>query len=688
MSVPTVTTPAASKVTAAHLRRDAYLYVRQSTLYQVVNNTESTRRQYDLRGRAVALGWPADRVIVIDVDQGQSGASAADREGFQRLVAEVSLGRAGIVLGLECSRLARNSADWHKLLQICALHDTLICDEDGLYDPCSFNDRLLLGLKGSLSEAELHFLHTRMQGGLLAKARRGELALRLPVGLVYDSAGHVVLDPDTAVRHAVGHLFATFARTGSAQAVVKTFTAEGLTFPARHLTGAHAGQLYWTPLRHHHVLSTLHNPRYAGAYCYGRRRHQANPDGGGRTLIKPRDEWTVLIPDAHPGYLSWEQFDTNQATLAANAAAHGANRRAGPAREGPALLQGLVICGRCGHRMTVGYHQRRDGSLVPDYTCQREGIATATPICQNITGTAVDAAVAELVLQTLTPLALEVALSVADQITAQAADADRIRASHVQRAHHNAELARRRYLAVDPTNRLVADALEADWNTKLRELTDAQDDYDKAKTRAEHQLDPTGRERIRALAADFPALWNNPATPMRERKRLIRLLVTDVTLLKTPDGITAAVRFPGGQHHTLNLPRPLTAWELHTTPEATISLIDELLNTHTYDETANILNHQGLTSGWGKPFTVPTLTALCHSRNIPSHADRLRAAGMLTTNEIAAQLHATVPTIRRWYRLGLITGERIDGRGERLYHPDQQRPDRHAHATHTRPRAS
>jgi DNA-binding transcriptional MerR regulator len=524
-----------------------------------------------------------------------------------------------------------------------------------------------------------------MQGGLLAKARRGELALRLPVGLIYDSTGQVVLDPDAAVRHAVGHLFATFARTGSAQAVVKTFTTEGLTFPARHLTGAHAGQLYWTPLRHHHVLSTLHNPRYAGAYCYGRRRHQRDPDGGQRTLIKPRDEWTVLIPDAHPGYISWEQFDTNQATLTANAAAHGTDRRAGPAREGPALLQGLVVCGRCGQRMTVGYHQRRDGSLVPDYTCQREGIATATPICQNITGAAVDAAVADLVLQTLTPLALDVALSVADQIAAQAADADRIRASHVQRAHHNAELARRRYLAVDPTNRLVADALEADWNTKLRELTDAQNDYDKAKARAEHQLDPTRRERIRALAADFPALWNNPATPMRERKRLIRLLVTDVTLLKTPDGITASVRFPGGQHHTLNLPRPLTAWELHSTPETTITLIDELLNTHTYDQTVNILNDQGLTSGWGKPFTVPTLTALCHARNIPSHADRLHAAGMLTTHEIAAQLHATVTTIRKWHRLGLITGQRIDGRGECLYHPGQRRPTRNHMAATRRP---
>ncbi len=678
-------TEAAMKVTASHLRRDAYLYVRQSTLYQVANNTESTRRQYDLRGRAVALGWPADRVIVIDIDQGQSGASAADREGFQRLVAEVSLGRAGIVLGLECSRLARNSADWHKLLQICALHDTLICDEDGLYDPCSFNDRLLLGLKGTMSEAELHFLQARMQGGLLAKARRGELAVRLPVGLVYDDAGHVVLDPDTGVRQAVGHLFTVFSQTGSALAVVKAFNAEHLKFPARHLSGPHAGQLYWTPLRHDRVLATLHNPRYAGAYFYGRRRHHADPDGTTRTVTKPRDEWTVLIPDAHPGYVTWEQFDTNQATLAANAAAHGEDRKAGPAREGPALLQGLVVCGQCGQRMTVGYHKRHDGSLVPDYACQRDSISTGTPVCQNICGAGVDAAVANLVLDTLTPLAVDVALTVADEIAAQAADADRIRASHVQRAHHAAEQARRRYLAVDPTNRLVADTLEADWNTKLRELADAQDDYDKAKGRAERELDQTHRERVRALAADVPALWHNPNTPMRERKRLIRLLVTDVTLLKTHDGITASVRFPAGQHHTLNLPRPLTAWELHTTAETTVVLIDDLLNTHTFDQTVEILNQRGLTGGWGKPFTVASITALCRARNIPTHAARLRAAGMLTTAEIAAQLDATVATVKKWYRRGLITGRRIDGRRECLYHPGQQRPGRTHMAALRRP---
>jgi DNA invertase Pin-like site-specific DNA recombinase len=302
-----------SKVTADHLRRDAYLYVRQSSLYQVANNTESSGRQYDLRGRAIALGGPAERVIVIDVDQGQSGASATDREGFQRLVADVGLGKAGIVLGLECSRLARNNADWHRLLELCSLSSTLICDEDGLYDPGQVNDRLLLGLKGTISEAELHFIRARLQGGPLAKAARGELRVRLPVGLAYDQLGNVTLDPNAEVRDAVAHLLKCFEQTGSAHAVVKQYAAERLMFPGRHAPGGpHAGETYWKPLRHDLVLFTLHNPRYAGAYFYGRRKQLTDIDGHTRTVIKPRDQWTVLIQDAHPGYITFEQYERNR----------------------------------------------------------------------------------------------------------------------------------------------------------------------------------------------------------------------------------------------------------------------------------------------------------------------------------------------------------------------------------------
>ncbi|WP_305039320.1 recombinase family protein, partial [Frankia sp. CiP3] len=662
------------KVTAAHLARDAYLYVRQSTLHQVAVNTESGRRQYDLRGRAVALGWPTDRVVVIDVDQGHSGASAADRAGFHRLVTEVSLGRAGIVLGLECSRLARNNADWHRLLELCGLNSTLICDEDGLYDPCSFNDRLLLGLKGAMSEAELFVLRARLRGGILSKARRGELTLTLPVGLSYDPAGTVVLDPDAAVRQAFGLLFSTFAATGSARAVVTAFRDDHLTFPNHHHGGPHGGELYWAPLTHSRVLTVLHNPRYAGAYCYGRQRHYTDTDGHHHTIARAREEWTVLIPGAHPGYITWEHYEANLATLAVNAAAHGEDRTAGPAREGPAMLQGLLICGRCGRRMTVRYHTRTDGTVVPDYVCQATHVAAGAPTCQHLHGAAVDAAVATLVLDTLTPLAIEVALTVDAELAARADAADRLRATHITRAEHAAGLARRRYLTVDPANRLVADALEADWNTKLRELAAARDDYDRAKAHAHAVRGEADRQRIRALAADLPALWNDPATPQRERKRLLRLLVADVTLIRDDQTITTHVRLRGGQTHTLTVPIPPNAWQQRKAPPEVRAVIDELLATHTYGQAAAALTARGLTTGDGKPFTATRLRAHCHRYQVPSLWQRLRAAGMLTLDEAAAELDAHPHSVKRWYRLGLVTGRITDDRGTCLYHPSQTRP--------------
>jgi DNA invertase Pin-like site-specific DNA recombinase len=393
---------AATKVTAEHLRRGAYLYVRQSTLRQVLTNTESTMRQYDLRGRAIALGWTAEQIVVIDSDQGRSGATAADRDGFQRLVAEVGMGRAGIVLGLEVSRLARNNADWQRLLELCALAGTLICDEDGLYDPCTFNDRLLLGLKGTMSEAELHLLKARLRGGVLSKARRGELIQPLPVGLVDDPAGRVLLDPDVGVQQAVRHLFATFARTGSAFAVVKAFNDQGLSFPRRLRAGPNKGELVWGALQHSRVLQVLHNPRYAGAFFYGRHTHRRGPGGKTLTRVLPREQWTVLITDAHPGYVTFAEFEANQTRLAAQAAARGSDRRASPPREGPALLQGLVVCGVCGSRMTVRYHTR-GGRQVPEYVCQADGIRHGRPICQRIPGAGVDQQVGALLVDTLTP---------------------------------------------------------------------------------------------------------------------------------------------------------------------------------------------------------------------------------------------------------------------------------------------
>jgi DNA invertase Pin-like site-specific DNA recombinase len=665
---------AADRINSGHVRRLALLYVRQSTLRQVMENTESTTRQYGLRQRAIALGWPAERIVVIDCDQGQSGKVATDREGFQHLVAEVSMGRAGIVLGLEVSRLARNNADWQRLLEICALTDTLILDEDGLYDPNSFNDRLLLGIKGTLSEAELHVLQARMQGGVLSKARRGELASPLPVGLVYNPAGRVELDPDAGVQQAVRHLFATFERTGSAYGTVAAFATEKLLFPTRVRTGDRKGELMWAPLRHTRVVNTLHNPRYAGAFVFGRRRTRRRPDGGYKTVWLPREEWTALIRDAHPGYISWDSFEANQARLAECARAHGGERRAGPAREGPALLQGLVVCGRCGQRMTVRYHTRR-GVTQPDYLCATEGIQAATTKCQTVPGAVVDHAVAALLVDTLTPLTVEVALAVQAELDNRADEADRLRHSYVERARHTAELARRRYLAVDPDNRLVADALEADWNDGLRQLAAAQDNYDRQRAADTPAITEQQRRKILALAADFPALWADPATPQRERKRMARLLLEDVTLLKDKT-IAINVRFRGGQTAGLTVPIPPTAWQARLTPAEIITEIDRLLDHHTDAQIADIFNQRGVRSGEDKAFNRLMIRNLRECYRLRSRYDRLRDAGLLTLTETAERLGVCTATVQAHHHAGLLVGKPFNDRGECLYEPPDTPPSK------------
>jgi len=658
----------ASKVTAAHLARTAYLYVRQSSLKQVLHNTESAIRQYDLRGKATALGWAADQITVIDIDQGHSGASAADREGFQQLVAEVSLGRAGIVLGLECSRLARNNADWHQLLELCGMTGTLICDEDGLYDPRNFNDRLVLGMKGQLSEYELHFLRARLRGGQISRARRGELIMPLPVGLVYDAAGHVILDPDTAIQGAVRHLLSTFEATGSATACVKAFRAAGLTFPWRHKKGPRKGEVDWQPLRHHTVLRILHNPRYAGAFAYGRRREQILPGGKRTSITLPRDQWTSFIPGAHPGYITLDQWETNIAKLAANAAAHGRDRAAGPAREGTALLQGIIICGRCGGRMTIRYHARGTRQ-VPTYACQRDGIDNARPFCAIIPGHTLDEHVGQLLIATLTPLAAEAALQVSAELRQRAAEADALRAAHVERARYRADLARRRYLAVDPANRLVAGTLEADWNTALRALNDAQAAYDKAREQHDGQLTDAQKDRIAQLVTDLPGIWHDPATPARERKRIARLLLTDVTVTRTSDTITAHVRLAGGQTRTLTLPVPEPAWKLRQTKASTIAEIDQLLDHHTCAEIAGILRSRGLPNGEGRPFTPVMVQRVIRTYQLPSRRQRLLDAGLIPLSQMAARLGVSTATVKDWYHAGIVTGQRYNDKGEVLYRP-------------------
>jgi DNA invertase Pin-like site-specific DNA recombinase len=661
-------TDANHKIATTHLSRQAYLYVRQSTLRQVLENTESTKRQYALRERAVALGWKSEQVVVIDSDLGLSGADA-DRAGFQRLVAAVGMGEVGVVLGLEVSRLARSSSDWHRLLEICALADTLILDEDGLYDPGHFNDRLLLGMKGTMSEAELHVLRARLIGGQLAKARRGELETPLPIGLVYDAAGKVVLDPDQSIRDAVGQFFETFRRTGSATATVRAFREQGLLFPRRLRSGPHKGEVAWGPLLHYRALNVLKNPRYAGAFAYGRTRAaKASAPSGARHRL-PREEWHTLILDAHPGYITWAEHEENLAQLKANCAAYGSERRHGPPREGPALLQGLAVCGRCGGRMTVRYYIRH-GQTVPQYTCQAEGIKRAEAPCQRIVGGDVDRAIGNLLVDTMTPLTLEVALSVQDELASRADEADRIRRQSVERARYETELAQRRYLRVDPDNRLVAATLEAEWNNKLRALDAARDDYERQRA-ADTLLDEEKRRAILALATDFPRLWRDPETPARERKRMVRLLIEDVTLIRGDEVLDVHIRFRGGDTRSLQLSRPKSMVDLRKLDPAVVAEVDRLLEDHTDSEIAAALNTAGYQPPVGDRFTIWIVWKIRKARGLESRRDRLRRRGMLTLDEIAQALGVHPQTVKDRANRGQITSVVYNDKGQRLYTPPQ-----------------
>lgn len=656
------------KVTPEHLRKTAYLYVRQSTLHQVHENTESTRRQYELRQRAVALGWPAERIVVIDSDLGQSGASTEGRAGFQRLVGEVGTGRAGIVMGLEVSRLARNSSDWHRLLEICALSGALILDEDGVYDPAHFNDRLLLGLKGTMSEAELHLLRARMQGGYMAKARRGELQIRLPVGFVYDAAGKVQIDPDRQVQDAVRALFTTFRRTGSAGVTARTLVEQGLRFPCRPPHGPRMGELVWNELTYSRALEVLHNPRYAGAYALGRTLQRKLGSGRRTTRRLARGEWSVLLRDRHAGYISWDDFEEHQRRLRENNWRTRGTRGTTPPREGPALLQGIVLCGVCGKLMAVRYHQRA-GHRVPWYYCRRGPLRWASDKCQEIPGGSIDAAISKLVVAVMSPLALEVALSVHDELEQRFEQADRLRKEQVERARYEADAARRRYLRVDPDNRLVADALEADWNDKLRNLTQTEEDYQRRRGVDDTLLGPQQRERIVALASDFPAVWNATATTNRDRKRMLRLLVEDVTLVKGQEALNVHVRFRGGDTRSVSLPRPLPSWKTWLTPAETVAEVDRLLAQHTDARIAEMLNERGFRSGQGHRFHSGIVSKIRTEYGLPTRHQRLVERGMVSADELASIAGVSRQTVLRWRKNGLVQAHAYNDKSQYLYDP-------------------
>lgn len=656
------------KVTPKHLLRLVYLYIRQSTLRQVMENRESTQRQYALKQRALALGWREDQVVVVDEDLGHSGTSSKDRQGFQRLVAEVSLGHVGLVMGLEVSRLARNNTDWNQLLELCAMTETLILDEDGLYDPCTFNDRVLLGLKGDISTWELHGLRARLNGGILNKARKGELRLPAPIGYVYNGLGKLVPDPDERVRDSVKHLFATFDRTGSAYAVVREFRQKGLLFPGRGRGASPSKPAYWIPLDHHRVLEVLHNPRHAGAFVFGETRTRKNPATGRYVTHRlPREEWTVFLPDAHEAYIPWQQYLRNRERLRANAAAHGGDRRHGPPGTGPALLQGLVVCGRCGNRMTVRYNSRRAG-LAPTYFCMREAIETTCPACQVIPGSGVDKVIGELLLDSVTPLQVAVTEEVFREIHARREEVVRLHREKLDQVKHEAEVAQRRFLRVNPDNRLVADTLEREWNVALQEVRRAEEEHEKFSHEEQKALTPEEEGRIRQAVGRFREVWEDPRTRSEDRKRMARLLLEDVTLVRH-DGIVAKVRFKGGATMEVKVPPPPARHDWLCTPRSTLARIRELSKEMSAYAMIPVLKAEGLSSAHGSALTRTSIHGLMSKHRIPGHLRYWRSQGYLTGKEMAAYLGVVPDTVRQWGAEGKLRTRKINEKGRIVYEP-------------------
>jgi DNA invertase Pin-like site-specific DNA recombinase len=654
------------KIRLDHLERPAFVYVRQSTLFQVRENTASTARQYDLVQRAHELGWSKASITVIDQDQGLSGSSAVGRDGFQFLIAQVGLGQAGAVLSLEASRLARSCSDWYRLLEICALTDTLVIDEDGVYDPSQYADRLLLGILGAMSEAELHWLRNRLLGGKLARAEQGELRMRPPVGLVFDAAKRLVLDPDEEVQQAVRLLFTLFEQTGSALAVVKHFGDHHLLFPDRLWGKARDGELLWKPLRHGRVLDVLHNPRYAGVYVYGRTQTRTRtlphetPRVKGRTRRVAAADWPIVRHDSHPGYLSWEQFLRNQQRLDDNCTVRGNDRR-GAVRAGHALLQGLVLCGQCGRRMSVRY--TRNGTT-PSYECNQVHKQQSGRTCQFVRGDGVDAAVSRLFLEAIQPAQLQVSLATLVQLEDQARQVERQWQLRLERARYEADLARRRFLAIDPENRLVGRNLEKDWNEKLVAVEQLEREQAALPAGAALRLSPEERQRILNLAEDLPALWHAPTTTPAERKQLLRLLVKDVTLSKESTTIRVAIRWQTEVCTLLEVARPRRSCDVRRTASAVVERIGVLAATATDEQIAAILNKEGFIPGLGGSFTAGKIQWIRYKYQIASTCPEgpgacvggQRGDGRYSVQSAAELLNINISTVVAWCKSGKLDG--------------------------------
>ena len=653
----------AATLTPSQLRRAAVVYVRQSSPSQLERNTESTQRQYALVNRAVELGFPRAAVVVIDQDLGVSGSGVAERSGFARLAAEVALGHVGLVLGLEVSRLARNNADWYRLLDLCAITDTLIGDGDGLYHPRAFNDRLVLGLKGTMSEAELHVLRARLEGGIRSKAARGELRRGLPVGFVWGEAdGEVRFHPDEQVCGAIRTVFARFAELGSVRATWLWLRAEGLAFPLQATTLGGPDQIRWVQPTYtaiHHVVAS---PVYAGAYVYGKTRHEryVTETGQVRTRSRrlPQAEWEVLIPDHHPGFIDWATYQANQARIAANIRPQ-AHQPGGAVREGAALLQGIAVCGRCGRRLATHYRGRNS---TPGYHCAGRTLVNGRGVwCLSVGGVQLDQAVAGAFLAALTPAGLQAAVAAAERLEA---DHDAALAQwrlEVERARYQATKAERRYLAVDPDNRLVARGLERDWEAKLAALAAAEAELASRERRRPRTLTAAERAAIGALGGDLARVWSAPTTTDRDRKELLRTLLEEVIVNVDRDAAQAhlTMRWRGGAISQLDVALPRSHPPKIRTSEDTIALVRRLAAHYPDAQIAGILNRQGRRSARGQRFTASIVQSLRHHWGIPrSQSPAEPPQGELVTITKAAELLGVVPsTVHRWLADGFIAGE-------------------------------